>query len=258
MIPNICFLQFVAVTTTQSQPPSFKAARSIPTAQNHEYWLGLIIATALHIAGFVLLGNDNVESTITPPPPIMVNWVSAPAGPAFKPQPPVQKTAPSLEPVKAKAKTQPKPAKTQPVIATPVETASAMTSPINEPASTPPTETTNATTASSSASTESTTTDASQAALTLPNLHADYLNNPTPTYPRLSREQGEQGKVLLRVFVNAEGQVQQVSLRKTSGHERLDSAAQETVKQWRFVPAHRGAQAVSAWVVVPVSFSLEG
>ena len=94
--------------------------------------------------------------------------------------------------------------------------------------------------------------------MTLPNLNADYLNNPAPAYPSASRHLGEQGKVLLRVLVNSDGQVEQITLRKSSGYDRLDQAAQETVQKWRFVPARRGEQVVSAWVVVPVSFSLEG
>jgi protein TonB len=47
-------------------------------------------------------------------------------------------------------------------------------------------------------------------------------------------------------------------VQKTSGFSRLDQAALETVKHWRFVPARRGSQIVPAWVVVPISFSLEG
>ncbi|MFI3119611.1 MAG: TonB family protein, partial [Methylococcaceae bacterium] len=43
-----------------------------------------------------------------------------------------------------------------------------------------------------------------------------------------------------------------------SGSSRLDQAALEAVKKWRFVPAKRGEQAVSASVVVPVRFSIEG
>jgi protein TonB len=94
--------------------------------------------------------------------------------------------------------------------------------------------------------------------VTRPHLNAGYLNNPAPAYPALSRQLGEQGKVLVRVLVNAEGNVEHVVLRKTSGYDGLDEAALETVKQWRFVPAKRAAQPIAAWVVVPISFSLEG
>ena len=69
---------------------------------------------------------------------------------------------------------------------------------------------------------------------------------------------GEQGRVFLRVLVAADGVAQQVELKTTSGSPRLDHAALDAVKRWRFVPARQGDQAVAAWVVVPISFSLEG
>lgn len=86
--------------------------------------------------------------------------------------------------------------------------------------------------------------------------NADYLQNPKPAYPRISRKRGEQGKVMLRVFVNSDGSPEKIELRASSGFQRLDEAAREAVTHWRFVPAKRGEQAVSAWVVVPIMFSL--
>jgi protein TonB len=66
----------------------------------------------------------------------------------------------------------------------------------------------------------------------------------------------EEGRVLLRVLVDAKGLPERVELRSSSGHERLDRVALDTVRQWKFVPARRGEEAVSAWVIVPISFSL--
>jgi protein TonB len=91
-----------------------------------------------------------------------------------------------------------------------------------------------------------------------PVFSAEYLNNPTPVYPPISRRMGEQGLVLLRVFVTAHGDPNAVELKTGSGFARLDRAAQEAVKQWKFVPAKRGEQAVDAWVLVPIRFSLKG
>jgi sulfite reductase (NADPH) flavoprotein alpha-component len=94
--------------------------------------------------------------------------------------------------------------------------------------------------------------------VTPPVFNADYLVNPPPAYPALSRRKGEEGRVVLRVLVNAAGAAQAVEIRASSGHERLDVAALETVRRWKFVPARRGAEPVSAWVLVPISFKLEG
>lgn len=85
---------------------------------------------------------------------------------------------------------------------------------------------------------------------------ADYLDNPKPLYPHASRRLGEEGKVVLRVFVSAEGDAKQVEVKRSSGFQRLDLAAEKAVARWRFVPARRGEQAVTAWVVVPIVFSL--
>ena len=89
-----------------------------------------------------------------------------------------------------------------------------------------------------------------------PNFNADYLNNPAPSYPALSRRMGEEGKVVLRVFVNQQGLPAQVELRTSSGFSRLDHVALETVRQWKFMPARRGEQPIGAWVLIPISFSL--
>ena len=91
-----------------------------------------------------------------------------------------------------------------------------------------------------------------------PNFNADYLDNPPPVYPAISRRMGEQGKVMLRVLVNAKGTADKVELRESSGSSRLDEAALESVKRWRFVPARQGDQPVAAWVIIPITFSLKG
>lgn len=58
--------------------------------------------------------------------------------------------------------------------------------------------------------------------------------NPQPRYPSLARRRGEEGRVLLRLTVNATGQVEAVSVARSSGYELLDQEAQRTVARWRF------------------------
>jgi protein TonB len=87
---------------------------------------------------------------------------------------------------------------------------------------------------------------------------ADYLNNPAPTYPQLSRRMREEGKVLLRVVVSADGTPRLVEISQGSGSERLDKAARSAVERWRFVPARQGERAIEAAVLVPIIFKLEG
>lgn len=86
---------------------------------------------------------------------------------------------------------------------------------------------------------------------------ADYLKNPAPPYPPLSRRMGEEGKVLLRVSVTAQGTADNVEIKTSSGSQRLDESAQKTVRNWKFIPAKRGETAVQSWVLVPIIFKLE-
>lgn len=86
---------------------------------------------------------------------------------------------------------------------------------------------------------------------------AAYLQNPKPSYPALSRRMGEQGNVLLSVYVSEAGAAQSVRLKQSSGFNRLDNAALEVVSRWRFAAARQGEKLVASWVNVPVKFVLE-
>ena len=94
------------------------------------------------------------------------------------------------------------------------------------------------------------------ATIVLPSFNADYLNNPPPEYPSISRRMGEEGRVVLRVFVEATGSPSRVEIKSSSGFTRLDNAARDVVTQWRFVPARQGDEKIAAWVLVPIQFTL--
>ena len=91
----------------------------------------------------------------------------------------------------------------------------------------------------------------------LPSTNADYLNNPKPTYPAMSKRAGEQGQVMVRVLIGADGAAQKADIKTSSGFERLDRAALATVLQWRYVPGKRGGVAEAMWFNVPINFVLE-
>ncbi len=95
------------------------------------------------------------------------------------------------------------------------------------------------------------------AAVQLPSSDADYLQNPKPTYPPLSKRLGEQGKVIVRVLIGADGQPKKAEPKQSSGFERLDQAALTTVMKWRYVPGKRGGVAEDMWFNVPINFVLE-
>ena len=81
---------------------------------------------------------------------------------------------------------------------------------------------------------------------------ADYLNNPAPGYPQLSRRLGEEGQVMVRAQVSADGKVLSVELKQSSGFERLDEAALKAVAKYRFTSIGH-----ISFVVVPIKFNLK-
>ncbi len=91
----------------------------------------------------------------------------------------------------------------------------------------------------------------------LPSTQADYLNNPRPPYPPLSKRLGEQGRVVLRVRIETDGTASQAEIQRSSGFERLDQTALKTVLRWRFVPGKRNGAPEAMWFNIPIHFVLE-
>ena len=93
--------------------------------------------------------------------------------------------------------------------------------------------------------------------LELPSSDADYLRNPAPVYPPLSKRLGEQGKVLVRVLIGPDGAPQKAELKRSSGFERLDRSALEYVMKCRYVPGKVAGVPQAMWHEAPVNFILE-
>ena len=236
-----------------------ETALALRSATRGRDWLGVtarvLVVVAAHIGVILALAQLDPElrermeplfvSIITPPQP----KVELPPPEAPKPK---AKPEPKLVPRQPQAAAPAKPRETQ----APVERApvieSALSAPPAEPA--PEAASVDPGTAGASAGTGK---GGGGVAVVAPRFDVAYLNNPRPEYPRISRRMGEQGRVLLHVFVNAAGLAEKVEIRTSSGHARLDESAREAVRRWKFVPARQGDQPVSAWVLVPISFVLE-
>ncbi|MES2530154.1 MAG: energy transducer TonB [Pseudomonadota bacterium] len=80
--------------------------------------------------------------------------------------------------------------------------------------------------------------------------------NPKAPYPLGSRENGEQGEVLLQVLTNAEGKPTRVEVKKSSGYARLDKSAVDTVRLWQFKPLPQDGTVT--WREVPIRFFISG
>ena len=83
------------------------------------------------------------------------------------------------------------------------------------------------------------------------------INPVTPmVYPPALLEQGIEGRVLLRLFADAQGKLIPDSIRvaESSGYPALDSAALTGARELRFSPALRNGRPVSAPFLQPVHF----
>jgi len=79
---------------------------------------------------------------------------------------------------------------------------------------------------------------------------------PDPQYTDEAREAKLQGTVTLQVLVGADGRASQIRIVRAIGLG-LDDRAVQSVRGWKFVPAHDAARhAVPAWVTVEAVFRL--
>lgn len=90
-----------------------------------------------------------------------------------------------------------------------------------------------------------------------PDGFADQLDNPAPRYPPMSKRNHEQGTVIVRVLVAPDGAPQDMHIATASRFKRLDDAALETLRRWKFLPAKQAGRPVAAWVLVPITFALD-
>jgi len=77
-----------------------------------------------------------------------------------------------------------------------------------------------------------------------------------PKYPPLAYRNREEGSVLVRAQVGADGTPADVTVVRRSGSRDLDNAALAAVRGWHFRPAIENGKAVASTVEVPIDFKL--
>ena len=77
-----------------------------------------------------------------------------------------------------------------------------------------------------------------------------------PIYPYKAREQGIEGKVLIKLLVNADGTVGQVIIMDARPKGIFENAVMKSVPSWKFNPGKVDGEPVTAWVVTTVNFDL--
>lgn len=63
------------------------------------------------------------------------------------------------------------------------------------------------------------------------------LHRPSLQYPQASQDDGDEGIVTLRFIVQPDGSVSDIQIARSSGHSRLDFAAQRNLRDTKFQPA---------------------
>ena len=86
---------------------------------------------------------------------------------------------------------------------------------------------------------------------------AVFSHPPTPPrYPRLARKRGQQGTVLLEIWLDEWGKQSRLSVMKSSGIKVLDEAAIAAVSNWQFEPRNQNGINTKSRVRIPVEFAL--
>lgn len=205
----------------------------------------LAAITAGHVG--LLLSMSHAAPPAQPPQPLPMEMVTIPTpAPAIRPAPPAPVKTATIKPHKAAPAPRPLPApvKPSPKAITTDTRAEADTSKTSAVAEAPV------------ASRSEPAPPAPPAPVVPPTHIGGHLGNPRPAYPPLSIELGEAGAVGLRVAVGADGRAQEVSVARSSGFPRLDRAALQAVRNWRFRPATRGGEAIPYTYVFNVDFDL--
>ena len=194
--------------------------------------LALGLTVTLHVVILGWLFSRDESPAITPAQPVL-NF-SVTLAPAAQPRPPrMQQVAP------------PRPAPTV-AAATPESTPDSAPQPMAQPTA-PPAQVAAAPPAVITAAPEPETPA---------HYDARYADIPNTDYPARARRLGQQGKVILRVEIAADGHPIAARVISSSGYTLLDEAASAYVLRWVFQPARRGATAIASAVDVPIVFSL--
>lgn len=78
-----------------------------------------------------------------------------------------------------------------------------------------------------------------------------------PRYPMSARRMGQSGQVLLRIHVDRDGSVREVTVVQADPPGVFENAAVDAVRKWHFTPALSRGTTVSMWITLPIRFALD-
>lgn len=208
----------------------------------------VIAVVGFHVLGLWALQTGLLRRAVelVVPVQVMAEFIELPQPQVTPPPPPPPQPRPTAVPKKVTPPA-PKPAPQPVAMADPTPSPTAATG-INEPQPPVPPQSATVAAAPSPPAPPKNEPASSDAA---------HLNNPKAPYPKLSIRLNEQGSVLLRILVEADGKPSQVVVARSSGYDRLDQSALETVRRlWRFVPRKENGIPVPSWINTTIRFEL--
>ncbi len=79
-----------------------------------------------------------------------------------------------------------------------------------------------------------------------------------PIYPYRARQRRLEGTVQVRFLVRRDGTVGDVIIESADPPGIFEDSVREAVARWRFEPGRLAGEAVAAWVVMPITFDMDG
>ncbi len=81
-------------------------------------------------------------------------------------------------------------------------------------------------------------------------------SSPIPIYPPLSKRESQQGTAIIKFVVTSAGNTENHQIISSTGHKRLDDAALDAIKLWKFTPAVAEGKNLNCWALQRFNFSL--
>ena len=215
-----------------------------------------------------------IEARLVVQHPAAIAFAPAQPQPVITPLPPLSKPAPKVEKPNPKKNDKPTPKPVSMPIPKPVRKPAPhpLSKPLQRPILEQPEESepnpsltregVNQVQVNDAASAPSSAARATQESSTVPAENSEYHLGRVSgfgrsKYPNAAKDRGWEGTVTLKVHILADGEIGEVIVTGSSGHDILDEAAADMVKEARATPARRGDKPVDSWVVVPYRFRLE-
>jgi periplasmic protein TonB len=79
-----------------------------------------------------------------------------------------------------------------------------------------------------------------------------------PVYPYRARQRRVEGTLQVRFMVRRDGTVGEVIIEAADPPGVFEDAVRDAVQRWRFEPGRLAGEAVAAWVVMPITFDMDG